>query len=94
MKEQYSVLHIVRELPAVYTSHKGEPMPGDLIGATIVDIGTAPEEYNIEGGGLVVDYRKAQGTDVKRIVFAFNELGMWIVSSTTVMPGTTPVSVP
>ena len=56
----------------------GEAIPRDLIGATIVRLGAAPAECDIEGGGLVIDYVPKDAIDTKRLVLAFNELGMWI----------------
>lgn len=56
----------------------GEHVPTDLVGATILCFGAAPPECGIEGGGLVIDYRSAEGV-VRRLVLAFNELGMWII---------------
>ena len=53
--------------------------PNDLIGATIVRFGTIPGE-KVEGGGLVIDYKPVGSDEAKRIVFGFNELGMWVDS--------------
>lgn len=47
---------------------------GDLIGKKIVNIGFI-KGCDIEGG-LAIDYRVKGG--VKRCVFGFTELGMWI----------------
>jgi hypothetical protein len=33
----------------------------------------------IEGGGLAIDYCRPGNEITRRIVFAFNELGMWVV---------------
>jgi hypothetical protein len=32
----------------------------------------------IEGGGLIIDYTARNETAVRRVVFGFNELGMWV----------------
>jgi len=47
-----------------------------MVGATIVRIGST-EEDGIEGGGLIIDYRPADSNAIKRVVFAFNESGLW-----------------
>jgi FAD/FMN-containing dehydrogenase len=53
-------------------------MPRALIGSQIMAIGTLKDDNDIEGGGLVVDFREPGSTTVNRIIFAFNECGMWI----------------
>ena len=57
-------------------------MPRDLTGATIVQLGTIEDGDLLEGGGLVVDYRPPGTERVRRIVFEFNEAGMWIRAAT------------
>jgi hypothetical protein len=49
-----------------------------LSGATIISFGAAPKGSDVEGGGLVVDYRRSGSEMVQRIVLAFNENGMWV----------------
>lgn len=63
-----------RRDPAV----RGDALPEDIIGAIIVRFGAAPPECDLEGGGLIVDYIPKEATEPKRLVLAFNELGMWI----------------
>lgn len=58
---------------------KNRTRPDDLTGATIVRFGTVPSE-EVEGGGLVIDYKPTGSDEAKRIVFGFNELGMWVDS--------------
>jgi hypothetical protein len=48
-----------------------------MAGATIVRIGSV-NDAGIEGGGLLVDYIPAGQTQIRRVVFAFNELGLWL----------------
>ncbi len=48
-----------------------------LRGAKILKIGTLANP-DLEGGGLAIDYETVTGKR-RRIVFAFNENGMWIV---------------
>lgn len=56
----------------------GDPIPNDLIGAKIVAIGCLAAPDAVESGGLAIDYRKPGREKVTRIVFEFNELGMWV----------------
>jgi hypothetical protein len=54
-----------------------------LAGATIVRIGSSPDaaspEAMLEGGGLFIDYKLPDSTATHRLVFGFNENGMWLV---------------
>lgn len=49
----------------------------DLIGSKIIGFGTIPDS-DLEGGGLVIDYVPEGQVKSRRIIFEFNELGMWI----------------
>jgi hypothetical protein len=49
-----------------------------MAGATIIRIGSI-EDVDLEGGGLVIDYRPQGVSGTLRVVFAFNELGLWPV---------------
>jgi len=69
---------VIPRLPNWRDAREGEALPSDLIGARIVHFGAAPQEYDLEGGGLIVDYVPKKGIKIKRLVFAFNELGMWV----------------
>jgi len=63
----------------IFKPERGELVPSDLIGATILAIGAPTgEEEKPEGGGLLIDYAVAGNGERKRIILAFNELGMWI----------------
>jgi len=55
---------------------RGPEMPAELVGATIVAIGTPDDDDLVEGGGLVIDYIPAGYLESRRIVFAISELGM------------------
>lgn len=68
---------VVPRLPSVFQSQPGEPVPRELVGATVVAIGTIPGIRHLEGGGLVIDFRTKANRD-HRMVLAFNETGMWI----------------
>ena len=56
----------------------GDPVPADLIGAKIVAIGCIAPPDAVEGGGLAIDYCQPGSEKPQRVVFAFNELGMWV----------------
>jgi len=68
---------LIPRLPDSFNPNRGDEIPANLIGATIVALGTTPDEH-IEGGGLILDYRPQKADRVCRLVLAFNELGMWI----------------
>jgi hypothetical protein len=55
----------------------GKAVPRGLRGSEIVRFGTI-EGAELEGGGLVIDYRSKGSAAVRRIAFSFNELGMWV----------------
>jgi hypothetical protein len=65
------------KLPDVYHPERSDSLPADMIGATILRIGAAPRGWNIEGGGLVIEYAP-HGQDMRRVVFSNTELGMWV----------------
>lgn len=64
-------------LPCIWDRHGSRP--DDLTGATIVRFGTIPGD-DVEGGGLVIDYMPIGSGEAKRIVFGFNDEGMWVES--------------
>jgi hypothetical protein len=57
---------------------EGAEIPADLIGARIINIGAAPPEADIEGGGLILDYIPHGGSTTKRVVFGFNDAALWV----------------
>ena len=70
---------IIPEWPNLYG--RGKAVPEELLGATIVAIGTmdfSNEEDRPEGGGLVIDYMIKGDSEVRRITLAFTESGMWL----------------
>jgi hypothetical protein len=66
---------VIPKWPNFFDADRGEDIPTELIGATIAAIGTTRER--VEGGGLVIDYKPCGSAKVKRLVLAFNEVGMW-----------------
>lgn len=78
-KFDFSKIKPIPKLPNFFARELGGEIPADLIGAVILGIGTVPDPLDVDGGGLVVDYRPAKSKATKRIVFAFNERGMWVI---------------
>lgn len=75
----YAGLNIVEALPCSRSAATGaEELFKRLRGATIVRMGSTNED-GIEGGGLILDYRANGEAGTRRVVFAFNESGMWVV---------------
>ncbi len=72
---------ILPKLPDYFDRARGESIPPDLLGATIIEFGSAPKESDLEGGGLIIDYIPRDQTKKRRLVLAFNELGMWSVKT-------------
>ena len=69
---------VIPKWPNIYG--RGKAVPKEFQGATIIAIGTmdfSGEHNRPEGGGLVIDYVPEDSSDVRRIVLAFTELGMW-----------------
>jgi hypothetical protein len=67
---------VILKWPSLY-GH-GKAVPNELLGATIVAIGTLDFLGNPpEGGGLVIDYIPKGSSKVQRITLAFTETGMW-----------------
>lgn len=58
----------------------GEPIPGDIIGARILDFGTIAWE-ELEGVVLVIEYAPGDGSAPRRVGLEFTELGMWVEGS-------------
>jgi hypothetical protein len=69
---------VVAQLPCWPASGEATAVPNDLVGAKIVAFGTIAAGYDIEGGGLVIDYIPRDLKEKRRLVLGFNELGMWI----------------
>ena len=72
----------VAMLPNIFGSRRREGYPSDLIGASIVRLGTIPS-LDAEGGGLVIDYTPLGSTEEHRAVFEFSDVGMWVHSSSS-----------
>jgi hypothetical protein len=76
---------VLPNLPNYFHPEDGGPLPAGLVGARIVRFGTLPgatreaREDRPEGGGLVIDYVPEGKKKVRRVVFGFNENGMWVV---------------
>jgi hypothetical protein len=83
--EDLSRADVLPNLPNYFHPEDGDPLPAGLVGARIVRFGTLPRtthgtpDGQPEGGGLVVDYVPEGKKKVRRVVFGFNENGMWVV---------------
>jgi len=71
------MLEVSNELPQIILGRQNTIPPPDLIGATIIKFGGAVDT-EIEGGGLVINYQPKGSSQVKQLVCAFDEMGMWI----------------
>lgn len=76
MKTNLANKKVVNLLPSI--QGKGDKIPKSLIGSKIVNFGTFSNLRECEGGGLVIDYRQSDNGKIKRVVFGFSELGMWV----------------
>ena len=78
--EDFARLQVVSGLPpAGHYLDRASALFEMLCGAQILAIG-APrdEEIEIEGGGLIIDFLPGGNEQPRRVVFGFNENGMWI----------------
>lgn len=93
-KLNINTISVLDRLPDSF-GHPGDSFPSDLIGSTIIRFGAVSEIHVIEGGGLVIDYRPRNSERIRRAIFGFNELGMWMeFSGTGPALETTPASIP
>lgn len=71
-------IQLIQALPdALVAPRDGRGELADLVGAKIVQIGTAAPGL-FEGGGLLIDYLRPGNGTLCRIVLAFSERGMWV----------------
>ena len=78
MKIDYSQVDVVLRMPYLHAPWQSEEIPEGLLGARILFFGTLDNmEHSPEGGGLVIDFIPAGKLNPERLVFAFNEIGMW-----------------
>ena len=74
----YGRLAVIAALPlSRFYPEGGEEFLHNMAGATIVRIGSTDQD-GIEGGGLIIDYRPVDSNANRRVVFAFNESGLWM----------------
>jgi hypothetical protein len=70
---------IIKKLPHIFGRHR--TVPRNLIGATIVQIGTFSDSSLAEGGGLVIDYSaNGEPGQTRRAILAFDGTEMWVAS--------------
>lgn len=77
-KTDLSRAEVLPSLPDLFRPATGQLVPDDIAGSVVVRIGGLPQGSRVEGGGLVIDYVPAGTTAERRVVFGFNELGMWV----------------
>lgn len=70
------MVNILEVWPSAFGAREPSELFRRLRGATIVRIGV-PENGNLEGGGLALEYRDTPSSESKYIFLEFNELGMW-----------------
>jgi len=84
-RDRYSAMAVAPTIPAsLPAARQLDEAFSRLVGTNIVSIGT-PYSDEIEGGGLIIDYIRPANDpafpadpNVHRVVFGFNELGLWI----------------
>jgi hypothetical protein len=59
-----STVEVVPRLPDYFEVGRGGKVPNDLIGAVVVRFGTLPVDGELEGGGLIIDYRAPESEEV------------------------------
>lgn len=69
---------IAERMPCIFESGPHHGFPPILKGATIVSIGTVEDRGLLEGGGLVIDFRRDGSSVTERVVLAFNDEAMWV----------------
>jgi hypothetical protein len=50
-----------------------------MVGCIIVKIGSFVGVPPLQGGGLAIEYKRPGSDEINRVVFEFNDLGMWRV---------------
>lgn len=83
MSGEYKSMAVLPHLPELFHGEWAEPIPQGLLGARIIRFGAAPIDAKIEGGGLVIDYVAVNETHVRRVIFKFTVLGMWVAYAGT-----------
>ena len=74
----YSKLELVEALPlSRFAPEGGEEFLRTMAGVTIIRIGSTDED-GIDGGGLLIDYLPKGSDAPRRVVFAFNDSGLWV----------------
>ena len=87
----FASVEVLPRLPDWFHPNQGDPLPCDIVGATIINFGTIPTARSVEGGGLIIDYQSPGSDQPTRIVLAFNELGMWVESQLPLPRNSMPV---
>lgn len=72
-KADLSTVGVVPKLP-MFFGPCGDDLPDDFESAVIVRLGAVEAEE----GGLVIDYRKPDSDEVRRVVFGFADEAMYV----------------
>jgi hypothetical protein len=70
-------IEIIPKLPTTLAIERAQSIPDDLVGAQILGFGM-PSNLRVEGSGIVIKFRPSKSEDTMSVLFAFNELGMWV----------------
>jgi hypothetical protein len=62
----------------LFACRRGGWSPKNKSTLTTFLVGASPPEANIEGGGLILDFIPKGGSAVKRIIFGFNDVALWV----------------
>ena len=63
----------------IFDASRGDIVPSELAGATILAIGSPiGDGEKPAGGGLLIDYSVSGTGERKRAVIGFSDIGMWI----------------
>ena len=74
------MIELVETLPSLIRPDHAEPVPQQLLGSKIIRVGTLPPKHHVDGGGLVIEYRPKKTSQLRRMILAFTEEGMWVYS--------------
>lgn len=73
---------ILLRLPSIFQD--GEELPLNLLGATILRIGTTNSDD--ESGDFVIDYQTKDQSETWRLILLFTDRGMWIECHERLLP--------
>jgi len=71
-------LKVAKIVERLSTMSGPDVVPDGLIGATVAAFGRLRNDDAVEGGDPVIDFIRPERSEVERVVFGFNETGMWV----------------